>query len=597
MTDLFIPLRNIRNFNSLFVLALVCFSILISSIAPPFTSPDEADHIKRAYFLSKGKIVLESINGGDSGGMLDSGMYDYINSYYSKLMDNRQHRFSQDEINYASSISWAGEERFSAAPGTNYYFPIIYAPQSAGLIVGKALGLSVDNSYRLSRLFATISAGIILLLAFRICSPPALALFFLAIPMSLFQLSSSSIDGITTAISILSISIFLKSCEISQKQTWKYLLYLSICVTMLLTSRIHMLPMIGLVFATYFYTKSIRSVISGTLSLLLVFTWLLIAMKTTVDSRVFVGASTSDVVLFYLKDPIAFFSVFFGTILDLPRASAYLESFIGILGWLDAPLTKSQYAFFYISSIIPAILTFRLALVNELVFARAMLLSCSVASIFFIFFALLVTYNTHPANVIGGVQGRYFIIPMIMASYAIGYGNIHSSLLKNLKYAYMAVFIVASSYITATLLIKKYYVSEYYVKAPKVISTEPSTPLSEESPIVFKIVNADSSARINRIGVMFATWARVNQGLAKIELYNGSDIVHHEDFDLSKINDNKYEYFNVDAPLISSAKIISANGGGVSIWSVKYDYGEILPCLVYEFSNGARKFTPGCPTP
>ena len=588
-------LKTLNTPNSLFVLALVCFSILISAIAPPFTSPDEADHIKRAYFLTKGKIILESVNGGDSGGMIDSGMYDYINSYYSKLMDDRQHRFSQDEINYASSISWSGEERFSAAPGTNYYFPVIYTPQAIGLLAGKTLGLSVDTSYRLARLFAAISAGLILLLAFRIYSPPPLTMFFLAIPMSLFQLSSSSIDGLTTAIAILSISIFLKISETSNKPRWEYLLVLSVCVTLLLTSRMHMLPMLGLIFATAYYTRSLRSVMCGALTVLLVFTWLFIAMKTTVDSRVSVGAKTSDVILYYMKDPIAFFSVFFRTILDQPRASDYLESFVGILGWLDAPLTKAQYTFYYISAIIPALLTLRLAWFKEMLFARAMLISCSVISVLFIFFALLVTYNTHPASVIGGVQGRYFIIPMIMASYAIGFGELKSSLLNKLLYAYIAAFVIASSYITTTLLLKKYYVSEYYVKSPKTINTEPSTPLSPETPISFKIGSDESSpTQIKRVGIMFATWARANQGTAQVMFYNGRDNVHQAELDISKLEDNKYAYFDVSEK-VSHAEIISITGGGVSIWKARYDTGDVSPCLIIEFTNGAKKFTPGCP--
>lgn len=591
-------LQNPINFNTLFTLALVCFSALISAIAPPFTSPDEADHVKRAYFLTKGQIILESVNGSDSGGMLDSGMYDYINSYYSELMADRQHKFSQDEINYSSSISWSGEEKFSAAPGTNYYFPVIYAPQAIGLFAGEKLGLSVDKSYRLARFLATISSGIVLLLAFRIYAPPPLVLFYLALPMSLFQIASSSIDGITTAIAILSISIFLKISEEPTKSKWSHLIFLSFCITVLLTSRIHMLPMVGLIFATMYYTKNTKGLVCGALSLFFIFTWLLIGIKSTVDSRVFVGAKTSDVILYYLKDPLAFFSVLFRTILDQPSRSSYLESFIGILGWLDAPLSKTQYSYYYISAIIPLILNIQLAQLKKLLFARFVLIACSATSVLFIFFALLVTYNYHPANLIGGVQGRYFIIPMILASYTIGFGSTNSIWLRSALAVFMIVFMTASSYTTLSLLLNKYYVNEYAVKLPRVTKTEVTLPLSKDTPITIKLGESYSSlVDVKRIGIMFATWARVNQGTGKITFHNSQDKYDSSDFDLSKIEDNKYAYFNIEISPVTSAEIVSTDGGGISIWQAKYDNDNVSPCVIFEFKNGARKYTPGCPTP
>ena len=41
-------------------------------------------------------------------------------------------------------------------------------------------------------------------------------------------------------------------------------------------------------------------------------------------------------------------------------------------------------------------------------------------SIFLIFFALAVTWNLYPAEKIGGIQGRYFIIPTLFLASALG---------------------------------------------------------------------------------------------------------------------------------------------------------------------------------
>lgn len=581
-----------------FVFLLVCFAIVISAIVPPLMSPDEADHIKRAYFLTKGEIVLDSISGGDSGGMLDSGMYDYINSYYSVFMKDRQHKLSLDEISYASSIPWSNEEKFSAAPGTNYYFPAIYTPQAIGLFAGKQLNLSVDGSYRLARLLATLVSGLILLLAFRIYSPPPIVLFLLAIPMSMHQLLSASIDGMTTAIAILAISIFIKICEEQRKQEWSYLIYLSLCMTILITSRIHMLPMVGLIFVTMYYTRSFKSLACGALSLLLIFGWLFIALKTTVDSRVAVGAKTSDVILFYFKDPLAFYSVLIKTITAEPTRNFYFESFIGILGWLDAPFSKAQYSYYYLSAIIPLTLTIRLIPLNNLIMARIALMSFALTSLLFIFFALLVTFNTHPATLIGGVQGRYFTIPIILIAYALGFGNNNAPWFRKILPTYMIAFITISSYTTLSMLSIKYYVNDYSVKLPTIINTEPSPSLGVDSPITISLGEHNSSPiALKRLGVMFATWARENHGTAEIVFVNGQDRFYSPAFELSEIEDNKYTYFNVGGTPVTSAEIKSIDGSGVSIWQAKYDTGYISSCVIFEFMNGAKKYTPGCPKP
>ena len=122
--------------------------------------------------------------------------------------------------------------------------------------------------------------------------------------------------------------------------------------------------------------------------------------------------------------------------------------------------------------------------------------------------------------------------------------------------------------------------------------------LSANSPILIKFGEHNlSSSPLKRIGIMFATWARVNHGTGRIIFSNGQNNFYSTDFDISEIEDNKYTYFNAGENPIDSAEIRSIDGGGVSIWQVKYDTGDISSCLTFEFINGAKKFTPGCPTP
>ena len=51
---------------------------------------------------------------------------------------------------------------------------------------------------------------------------------------------------------------------------------------------------------------------------------------------------------------------------------------------------------------------------------RLSLLAIAALSFLLIFFALLVTWTPHPAHVITGVQGRYFLVPALLLGYVLG---------------------------------------------------------------------------------------------------------------------------------------------------------------------------------
>src|SRR3954454_21018771 len=64
-----------------FLLALLVAAVVIAAIIPPFQSPDETDHIKRAYLLGKGVILLDKFADKGSGGLIDSGLLTYMSTY------------------------------------------------------------------------------------------------------------------------------------------------------------------------------------------------------------------------------------------------------------------------------------------------------------------------------------------------------------------------------------------------------------------------------------------------------------------------------------------------------------------------------------
>lgn len=203
--------------KTLFVVLLLFFgNFILLSVIPPLKSPDEHDHIERAYLLGKGVFLLDGINERNSGGFVDGGLLKYLESYPST-----QKTLSLEDISTAGGVKWSGQRIYDPSPGTGYYFPVIYLPQTLGLLVGESLDLTVDHSYRLARAFALAAVAFFIYCSLRIYPTNPLVLAFLAIPMTLFQMSSASLDGISTALAIFAISAFLRITSDKDKAaTW-----------------------------------------------------------------------------------------------------------------------------------------------------------------------------------------------------------------------------------------------------------------------------------------------------------------------------------------------------------------------------------------
>lgn len=601
----FIQARPARDAIKILVLLLIGCSFL-SIIIPPFQSPDEHDHIKRAYLLSKGVLVLEQPEGKASGGYIDSGLLAFMDSY--GVNRGKLPKLSAEDIASADAIQWSHQRIYSPAPGTGYYFPAIYLPQGLGLWLGEAFNLSIDHSYRLARTGALIAVALLLYAAFVLHPPSPLLLALIAIPMTLFQISSASLDGISTALTIFSISVFLRIAR-DQRSSASWLQYsLALAIIILATSRIHALPILALLAATFFYTKSRKSLILFAIACLLISGWTLFALKTTVDLRVPLGDSKHNIALFYLQHPPRFFQVVWHTLSDHSLQTDYFRSFFGILGWRDIQFQDWHYVFFAATTAFITLLTTSFARIANEWPQRLLLLSISVISVFFIFFPLLVTWTPHPAYVISGVQGRYFLLPAVIMAYGItGNTGVSGSLRQKLAtFATFCLFIFSVN-ITATTLINRYYLNEFSMETENVIywtdapdrqaNITPSVPLGETAPIILKLpaIDADGAGRISRIGILFGTYMRSNPGEAELVLVTKDGNVHRQKFTLAGLIDNSYHYFKLPPDDYTSGEIRYLSGSGVSAWESSFSNGDHLSCLKLMTTRNQVISTGGCP--
>lgn len=583
------------------MLAIGCS--ILSVIIPPFQSPDEHDHIKRAYLLSKGVLALDRPEGKSSGGYVDSGLL-----YFIEGIGGVKGKLSAEEVSSWGKIEWSGNRVYSSAPGTGYYFPAIYFPQALGLWVGEQLDLTINHSYRLARAFALSAAALLIYGAFRIYPPNPLVLALMAMPMTLFQMSSASLDGVSTALAVFSIAAFLKiTTNRGGESVWvQYAFALAIAV--LASSRVHTLPLLMLLAATFFYTKNNRLLLLSAAVGLFVFGWTIFALKTTVDLRVPIGESTSNIVAFYLLNPSKFFHVVWQTLADDNVREFYWRSFFGILGWLDIPFLGWYYTQLALILSIVVLLTISFNHIRSEWSQRLLLLFVSAISVLFIFFALLVTWTPHPAQLISGVQGRYFLIPSIVLAYGIaGDVGLVDGFRRSISTFVSFLFFIFSLLSTVNLLIDRYYLVENDVESEAIVVGRdesgnqskmiPSATLNQSDPVALKFPALDENGlgKITRIGIMFGTYARRNPGEAELLLIAKDGVVYRHTFPLPDLADNAYRYFKVPADHYTSGEVRFISGGGVSVWEIQAVDNGFLSCLKLNTIRNQTVTINGCP--
>ena len=296
-----------------------------SSIIPPMKAWDEADHTRRAWFLVDGQWMLRSQscfeegpecrNGRTmSGGDINAGLQRYIEIW--ERQNGAQLTQTRPVENTARSVRWDAEHVFAGAPGTAYYFPLIYTPQAVGLALGRLLRLKVQHSYYLARFVTLASTILVLALSFAIFAPTPITLALLMLPMSLFQAVSAGLDPFSSALAILALSCFMRLMV--NRAAPDVTLYVLMCASVFLvaTSRAHLITMLLFLFVTAWKTGKRYFWFGAMLTTVAIAWWMWMAIPSAVDFRLQRAHSTGQIVQLYLSNPGELLSVLYRNFSD-----------------------------------------------------------------------------------------------------------------------------------------------------------------------------------------------------------------------------------------------------------------------------------------
>lgn len=434
--------------ENIFLIFAIIFGVSLVIITPPFQVPDETLHFRTSYRFS---------NFGDN--YIPQSLVTTANAFQN-IPFHRERKTSVEQI--LSFINIPLDRDNKTHFQVDLYSPIPYIPQIIGISIGKIFDLSPLILMYFGRIANLVVWIFLIYMAIRI-SPIAKWLFFLLAltPMSLFQAASLSPDAITNGTSLLIISLVLYySLDGKKQRINRY----DILAIILLSSILSLSKQVYIIIPLLFILIPIKKFNSKKeyISVMAIMLFLMISLNVLwylhVSGQV-IDRSPSDVsiskIFYYIiSDPLNYVSILINTIGALQQS--YINSFIGVLGWLDTPLPGYVYNSYIPMLLFAIILDKR----NDITIGRKMkcIFGMAFCSIFIlIMVSMYMTFTKIGDELIRGTQGRYFI-PISPLLFILLYNNrkiLNDSLKKKLP-----LFIIG--YSSIILLVAIYYIIQRY---------------------------------------------------------------------------------------------------------------------------------------
>jgi hypothetical protein len=413
--------------------------------------------------------------------------------------------------------------------------------------------------------------------------------------MSLFQMGSASLDGVAHAICFVVLAIYLRINQAKSSSPKWMAFTLCILIALLTTSRIHLMPLLLLLLLAYRLTRQKTYLWGGIAAIGFTIIWILLTMKFVVDLRVVTSLKGAGLIAYYATHPLDLFQVFFNTFTSISTLKSYATAFIGVLGWLDTSFPKVQYAILGALLGLLALPSFSWRPKTIYPSVQATFVICTLGSVAIIFLSLLVQWTPHPATIILGVQGRYFFGPALLLS--IAFTNpirAENSSRQFLSSAFLVALASCSLVFTSGLLLQRYYLMpEQPTSEAFTLGLSKSLSANESIPIVFSAYQTKTPAKLQ--GVSIYIDPPTGNGKAQLELLSSTGSHQVASFNYSADTKASYIPLPIPSDTYTTGKLVAVQGEGLKIKTVRSSDGIQRACIIYELSDGSRRYTPGCP--
>lgn len=413
-----------------FVYCALIVGILLITIIPPFQSPDEDSHFKKAYVVSRGQLFPTSQN-GIVGYEIPVNMITYINEKLTYIGNrDKKYTYSEEIVDdkLPKDYSEVVFQKFSTAEVT----PIAYIAPATGIIFSKITtkligmdNISVVTMLHFARAFSLLLYIYLVYLAIKMT--PILKKTFCVIgllPMSLALAVAISYDSVLIALSLLSTALILKLIfdDDVKKVTYKYLIAFGIIAFILLSIKtIYITVLIPLIFIPKEkYDGKIKEIIKcfGIMIAIAIVLYMINKIPLINLQRNATENNSGEQLKYIITNPISYLKTLIKTMFF--NRNFYFSGMIGMFGLIDTYVPTVYIVMYSLSAIGVILSDFSICPVKFNWKYKSLAALGSVATICAVFTGLYILWTSMElgvgAETITGVQGRYFIpiIPLAM---------------------------------------------------------------------------------------------------------------------------------------------------------------------------------------
>lgn len=424
------------NIEKLFVTLGLIFGCLFIYIIPPFQSPDEDSHFKKAYSISNGEIFASS-NGKIEGLNIPDSMHDYINEKLT-IMGDRELKYTYSDFYYDQFLSQDFSSKTLRKVSTSTYTPIAHLIPAIGILFGKLLapiliGVSPSTAYLLqfARFFCLLSYLIIGYFAIK-KTPIFKKSFFtiLLLPMSIYLGSMVTYDNLLLSLSLLAIAVILDLIYNKKSKFNKYhIIIFTIIGYILLNIKTVYFPLLGLLIFVpkdKFKDKENKNKIKAygfIILLILLFTILLKIPNMFLDVEQ-TSSLYSKQISYIFSHPLSYLKILLTNIHDEFWTQIYWMT--GNFGLLDTYLPP----LFTFITIINLLISFMAdGIVEKIKINKWIKILCGlilIVSLAAMYTAMYIYWTVDIYGIVGGlditgIQGRYFLpllicLPLLLST-------------------------------------------------------------------------------------------------------------------------------------------------------------------------------------
>lgn len=436
------------------------FGVIVLIATPPLQVPDEQVHFYRAYQVSDGQW-----RGVRQGNMIGGAIPTSVAAITGKFI-GMQFRYEakvslDDVIAQFRQPLKAHERAFIGFPSSAFYSPWLYLPQASGIALGRSIGLGALWLLYLGRLFNLLAYIGLVWMAIRLMPIHSWVMALIVLlPMSLFMAASLSADVISNAVIFLFIAVVLSVALQTREQSHVSPWWIVLLAWAMAWGKPY-LPLLGLIFviprsrfkSVFHYLFWLASIFGGVAIILGTWAWLVSDLFVAAESRLIPPGDQWNHIVWH---PVSFGYVLVSNWCNGLGLIELMRSFIGRLGWLDAPLPYPWAFLHMFLLVIVAVVNIPLSPLRVSSGQKVACFLIFLLNLIWVSTWLYITYTPiGQERLISGFQARY-LIPVAPLAFIIFLNRRYTNLFRWLK-PWVLGLMILSLLLTILVLVCRYY--------------------------------------------------------------------------------------------------------------------------------------------